>query len=323
MTELLVSCAVTLVAAPVVRRLMLHRGVMDFPNHRSSHSMPTPRGGGLACLLGVLVGLAAAAVRAVEVPWVLVGGAVLLSAVGYADDQRDLSALSRLGGQLLTGAVMGLAVGGTWWAAALGAVFVPASVNVVNFMDGINGITALTMGLWGATALLLGRLQGIEPLWALGAVACGAALGFLPWNVPAARLFLGDAGSYLFGGLVAAGLLVGWAEGAPVPVLLAPLTIYLLDTGSTLLRRASRGERLMTAHREHIYQRLVRDGGLSHVAVAGGCAVLAALVTVAALASPVWGLLGVAAVSALYLGATRLVRWSRPDLRTLAGGGAS
>jgi UDP-N-acetylmuramyl pentapeptide phosphotransferase/UDP-N-acetylglucosamine-1-phosphate transferase len=135
-------------------------------------------------------------------------------------------------------------------------------------MDGINGITSLIIICWGITALLVGRAHGLELLSVVGAVSAGSALGFLPWNAPVAKLFLGDVGSYLFGGLVAVGLLLGWIGGVHTVVLIAPLALYLADTGTALTKRALRGDSLVEAHREHIYQRLVREAGLSHLAVA-------------------------------------------------------
>jgi len=189
-----VSAVATFVAAPFVRRFMLRQGIVDVPNHRSSHSVPTPRSGGLACLAGVVVALVVAQLLSHSVPWVLIGGAVILSAVGFADDHGGLSVIPRLGAQVAVGAVMGYAVGGGWW--FLVAILVVAvSVNGINFMDGINGITSLNVGAWGLTALVVGSAHNIGGLEVIGAVVAGAALGFLPWNAPVAKLFLGCCSS--------------------------------------------------------------------------------------------------------------------------------
>lgn len=283
MTPFLLSLFVTLTAAPAVRGLLLHRGILDVPNHRSSHSIPTPRGGGLACLLGVLVALIAAQATGARVPWLAAGAAVMLGFIGLADDRADLSPVVRLSGQVAAGLLMGLAAGGGWLIVA-GASIAPVVVNVVNFMDGINGITGLSVAVWGATAWVAGLAVEAEPLWVLGAAAAGAALGFLPWNAPTARLFLGDVGSYLFGGLIAAGIVVGLATDASPLVLAAPLALYLTDTGTVLLRRAVRGAPLMNAHREHTYQRLTCERRLPHVTVAS----LSALISVSTTAAFWW-----------------------------------
>jgi UDP-N-acetylmuramyl pentapeptide phosphotransferase/UDP-N-acetylglucosamine-1-phosphate transferase len=227
---------------------------------------------------GVLAGCALAGVRGDEAPWAAVAAATVLALIGLADDRTDLPAVARLGGQVLAGAALGLALGGPWLALA-GALVAPVTVNAVNFMDGINGITGLTMGVWGVATFAAGRAHGAEDLAVLGALAAGAALGFLPWNLPVARLFLGDVGSYLFGGLVAAGLLVAWSSGANVALVAAPLALYLADTGSVILSRIRRGEPLFEAHRQHVYQRLVWQLGLSHSVVASGVALLALAIT--------------------------------------------
>ncbi|ACV06861.1 UDP-N-acetylmuramyl pentapeptide phosphotransferase/UDP-N-acetylglucosamine-1-phosphate transferase [Kytococcus sedentarius DSM 20547] len=216
----------------------------------------------------------------VSASWALATAA--LAAVGHLDDQHDLPASTRLGAQLATGALLGAWEGGTA-GGALGAVGVPAVVNAVNFMDGINGITGCTAVAWGLSAAGLGGVEATQ-----GCLTAGMAAGFLPFNMPRARMFLGDVGSYLFGASMAVTALQAFLraeDGERVRRLLpaaAPLTLYLADTGTTLVRRARRGEPLFEAHREHAYQRLVSDAGLAHwkvstaVGLATGAAGLAA-----------------------------------------------
>jgi UDP-N-acetylmuramyl pentapeptide phosphotransferase/UDP-N-acetylglucosamine-1-phosphate transferase len=272
-------------AAPLVMRVMLQRGVLDIPNHRSSHVIPVPRGGGVACLAGVLAGLALASTRHQDAPWLAVTGAMLLAIVGFADDRGTLAAAPRLGAQVAAGALVGVALGGDWWILA-GVICIPVVVNVVNFMDGINGITSLNIAAWGFVAMAVGYAQHAPPLMVIGAVTAGSASAFLPWNAPVARLFLGDIGSYFLGAMVGIGILIGALQTSSVMVLLAPLSIYLADTGTVLLRRALRGEQLMTAHRQHIYQRLASEAGMSHIAVAIVTTVLALVITLAWISGP-------------------------------------
>jgi UDP-N-acetylmuramyl pentapeptide phosphotransferase/UDP-N-acetylglucosamine-1-phosphate transferase len=175
-------------------------------------------------------------------------------------------------------------------------------VNAVNFMDGINGITSVVMAVWGVTALAVAADSGVESLQVIGGVTLGAALGFLPWNALRPRLFLGDVGSYLLGGLVGAGLIVGWLEGASVAVLAAPLAPYAADTGWALVRRARRGSPLMVAHREHAYQRLVHEAELSHVTVCLLVLAFSVAVTITCLVLPLpFSLLSTATMLGLYL----------------------
>lgn len=302
-----VSLLITVAIAPLVSRLMHARGVIDVPNHRSSHSQPIPRGGGVACFFGIAVALAVVAFRHHDAPWLVLAAVGVLALVGLTDDHRSLSAIVRLAAQVSAGAVMGILVGGGWWI-GIGVVAIPLVVNVVNFMDGINGITSLSMAVWGATALILGRTQDVPSLSLLGALTAGAALGFLPWNAPTARLFLGDSGSYLFGAIAAAGMLIGWSAGVPKVLIAAPLTIYLVDTLTVLAKRACRGDSLFVAHREHVYQRLVNDVGLSHATVSVTVAVLSLGITVAWLpGSALFGVSVTAAVVAAYLVAPRVL----------------
>jgi UDP-N-acetylmuramyl pentapeptide phosphotransferase/UDP-N-acetylglucosamine-1-phosphate transferase len=301
-TLLAIACVVTALAAPAVRWLMLHHGVVDVPNHRSSHTLPTPRGGGWACVAGVVVALAVGVLRDTTVPVMAAVAPLALALVGFADDRRSLSPVIRLASQLVIGAAVGAALGGPV-AAVVGALLFPGVVNVVNFMDGINGISAITMAVWGGTALAVGLHWHAPSLWVIGAVTAGAALGFLPWNAPVARLFLGDIGSYLFGALAATGMLIGWHHGAPVAVLVAPLAVYLADTATTLIARTRRREPLLEAHRSHVYQGLVSGPSrLPHLAVSLYAGGLAAAATLAWAYLPMWVAgLATLAVVGLYL----------------------
>lgn len=293
---------------------MLHRGIIDVPNHRSSHVRPTPRGGGLACLLGVLAALVLAYAAGRAVPWVAAGAAIALALVGFADDRFDLAPPLRLGAQVAAGALMGVAAGGGWLV-AVGAVMTPVVVNVVNFMDGINGITSLSAGVWGATAWIVGMVAGVEAVWVIGAATAGAAIGFLPWNAPTARLFLGDVGSYLFGGLIAAGLVVGLATHASAAVLGAPLALYLADTGTVIIKRVWTRQSLVVAHRDHTYQRLANIHGFNHSVVAILIAAASAGIALGwALLSPAWALFVTAVFSTAYVILPRALPTEKPAL---------
>ncbi|OLT41912.1 hypothetical protein BJF86_02595 [Serinicoccus sp. CNJ-927] len=269
------AAVLTVAAAPALAPLLRSWGLVDVPNHRSSHQTPTLRGGGLAPLAGVLLtAVAASAFGVAGLPWTALGACAATALLGVLVDLRDVSPLVRIVALLLLGAVLGSVVGSVG-TALLAALALPVVVTVVNFMDGINGITALTAAAWGLIALL----GGVAPAAvALGALTLGAGLGFLPWNLPRARMFLGDCGSYLVGALLTAGIVLEQAGGGRPLLLAAPLLPYLVDTGVTLVRRAARGERLVDAHREHLYQRLSRRPGWGHTPVAGLWAAAALLV---------------------------------------------
>ncbi|WP_457253541.1 hypothetical protein [Pedococcus sp. P5_B7] len=317
MVELVVSLLVTTGLAPVVRAGMVRSGVLDRPNHRSSHTVVVARGGGLACLAGLVVATSVATIRGHEVPWVAVTASVALSLLGFADDRVQLPPLPRLLAQVGAGGAVGWSLGGVVWM-LVGAFVTAAVVNVVNFMDGINGITSTTMTVWGVVAWLVGRDQGIASLAFLGAVTAGLALGFLPWNAPTARLFLGDAGSYLFGALVASGVLIGLHDGARGALLVAPLSLYLVDEATTMVSRVRRGERLLEAHRSHVYQRLTSGpGGLPHAVVAAYAAGLATLVTAGWVVGTATGVAATVLACAAYLCSPRLLAaYARPPVQS-------
>jgi UDP-N-acetylmuramyl pentapeptide phosphotransferase/UDP-N-acetylglucosamine-1-phosphate transferase len=279
MAALAAGVAVALLTGPVRARL-IHFGVYDAPNARSSHSQLKPRGGGIAVLAVVLPGWLAAA-------WGLgeVGAAVALVALtaGLAglsliDDVRGLPPVVRFPAQI---AAVGLGL----WALDLAPVFqgwLPGwldlafaalawlwFVNLYNFMDGIDGITGVETLTIGLGLGLVGLVAGLGPTSALGVVPwllAGAAAGFLIWNWAPSKVFLGDVGSVPLGFLLGALLLQAAAAGQWAPALILP-AYYLVDATVTLLRRAARGEKVWRAHREHAYQRAVQ-AGLSHGAVA-------------------------------------------------------
>ena len=150
----------------------------------------------------------------------------------------------------------------------------------------INGITGLNVAAWGFVAMAVGYAQHAPSLLVIGAVTAGSTTAFLPWNAPVARLFLGDVGSYLLGALVGIGIMIGGHQTSSFVLLLAPLSIYLADTSTVLLRRTLRGEPLMIAHRQHVYQRLVGELGMSHIAIAALTVLLGLVITAAWILGP-------------------------------------
>lgn len=289
-----VALAVTMAVAPWVRRHLLRQGVVDVPNHRSSHVNLVPRGGGLACLAGVAGGLATLDSGSRPAPRTMLGiGAIAL--VGLADDRLGhVRPTTRLAVQCVAGG----AFAATKFVSPLTAVGTAGVVNVVNFMDGINGITGTTAFVWGTNAWMLGRHFDSGELQALGAVTAGAGLGFLPFNVPEAQLFLGDVGSYLFGGTMAAGIAHTTQRPALMWLVIAPLLPYGLDAAQAVLRRSQQGAPLTEAHREHAYQRLVDSRGLSHTTVATIHATVAATIAVTSRAQRPWIRFGVTSLLA-------------------------
>lgn len=288
---LVVALSVSLVSVGVVTRSLKRYGILDVPNQRSSHARPVPRGGGLVIVPSVALGVAAGHSWSTAIVVTLVG-AVALGIVGLSDDIRDIAAPLRLLAQLvltaITAAVLLSSVStldGIVIVAATGAamVWLTGFVNVYNFMDGANGVAALMAAVSGGWFAYVGNDQGVEALTFLGLGLCGAAVGFLPWNYPRARVFLGDVGSYSIGMAIGCLVLVTVTTTHSLITAVAPACVFLTDTTLTLVRRAVRGESVMSAHREHVYQRVTAVPGSPWPAVATTTATLGCLVAAATL----------------------------------------
>jgi UDP-N-acetylmuramyl pentapeptide phosphotransferase/UDP-N-acetylglucosamine-1-phosphate transferase len=271
----LLTCIAARALIPILRR----REILDRPNDRSSHLLPTPRGGGIAVIGSVLLAWVALALGGFVPPRVagVSMGAGLLAVVSWIDDLGGLSPLLRLSAQ---GALVAIGVfalpdpqnalqqwlGPAAYDTAVGLVWI-WWINLFNFMDGIDGIAGSEAAAIGGGLLLFASLgAGADPALALlAAGVIGAAIGFLVWNWSPAQIFLGDVGSAPLGYLLGFLLLDLVARGDWKIALILPL-YFLADATITLARRLLRGERVWQAHREHFYQQAVQRG-LGHAAV--------------------------------------------------------
>ncbi|MCW2897145.1 MAG: glycosyl transferase family 4 [Actinomycetia bacterium] len=265
------ACGViVLVAEPLTIALLRRLAVLDMPGGRSSHSVPTPRGGGAPIAVGLVVAalIAPGGARAGLAFAVAVGFFGLL---GLLDDLRGLPVVLRLGLQLagasavaaLLVARLSLPAVAVIMAALAGTAWVVGFVNAFNFMDGVNGIS-------GAHALIGGVAYACLAGWrrdgfgvAAGLSLAVGACAFLPWNAVRARVFLGDVGSYSIGAALAVLAVRLVSLGVPVEAVAGPVALYLADVAWTLQRRIRCGERWLEAHRTHVYQRWC-DEGWSH-----------------------------------------------------------
>lgn len=263
-------------------RVLAWCGPVDRPRRRGLHSAPTPTAGGLALMLGV--GVAALLATPFASGGQAIGGALAIAVahglLGAVDDVFDMGAGLKLAVQVALALAFAaliarpdvmvvnerLAIGLPVWAALVGTVlWLVVATNAVNFMDGANGLVAGSLAI-AATGLGLTVLNGGSGLVAMGFLAlAGACLGFLPTNFPKAKLFQGDAGALFAGSLIAMLAVIGAVDGAfPLwsgPIALMPI---LADVLLTLIVRASRRERLLQAHRDHLYQRWLAARGGSH-----------------------------------------------------------
>jgi Fuc2NAc and GlcNAc transferase len=275
---LAVAIVATVIAAwltGVMRRRALARGLLDVPNSRSSHTQPTPRGGGAAIVAVTLAGLGYLTLRGYVDAGLFfaasVGGAAIAIA-GALDDRRGLPALVRMLVHIGAGLWALYWMGGLpplrmgdhliefgWFGYLLGTVGVVWTVNLFNFMDGIDGIAAgeaVFVMLAGAAAAFV---QNSMPVASAGVLVAAASLGFLRWNWAPAKIFMGDVGSGFLGFMVVV-LALAAARDNPVAYLvwLTLGGVFFVDATITLFRRLARRESLQVAHRSHAYQHLAR-----------------------------------------------------------------
>ena len=298
----LTSALLSFVFVGGVRLLALRHDVLDHPGERSSHTVATPRGGGLGLLIAAL-GLWAwkSARMPVFGTSVTVLGATAVALIGWADDRRGLSVRTRLAVHVAAAALLGWVAATMAGTPTIGVLLFVAwtfwtvsSINLVNFMDGINGLVASQIAIF-ATSLAWSTVPAdVTPFYA--ATLAAACIGFLPWNFPRARIFLGDVGSGGLGYLVPALALLAMREqGIDVVRAHLPLLPLFGDAVTTIVRRWQRGERLTQAHRSHLYQRLA-NGPLDHTAVT---LVYAAVSLCGAIAAHVGGTISILAYAAL------------------------
>jgi Fuc2NAc and GlcNAc transferase len=268
------AAGLAFVLVGATRRYALRHQMLDHPGSRSSHARPTPRGGGLGLVAAVSFTLVAASRREIDAALVVaLLGVVLTALLGWLDDRHSLGVRVRLVAHIVAGlSLLPLALStpsGSLWLAAVTALWwvfwTVSAINVVNFMDGIDGLIGSQALIFGAYLAFVASSGGVAQV--SGLALAGASAGFLVWNWPPAKIFLGDVGSGALGLLfVLGGILL--LRGGRVTLVEAYLPLYaiFLDATTTLVRRVRRGERLTEAHRSHLYQRLA-NGGWGHARV--------------------------------------------------------
>jgi Fuc2NAc and GlcNAc transferase len=249
---------------------------MDVPNARSSHAIPTPRGGGIAIVAGAAGALVALFISGkidTHLFLALTGGGLAVAGVGFIDDRRPLSARVRLAVHIAA------AVWALVWLGGAPALHIPGPIvlaravsyvlsglgivwvlNLYNFMDGIDGLAASEAVFVALGSAFLLLLAGGSPGVVAASAAFGAAcLGFLGWNWPPAKIFMGDVGSGYIGYTIAVlALAAARDQSSLLAVWLILSGLFIIDATVTLVRRLFRGEKVYSAHRSHAYQWLAR-----------------------------------------------------------------
>lgn len=302
----------------LLRRYALSKSLMDIPNARSSHSVPTPRGGGVAIVLAVLLLLPVLFVRgdvSLAMLAACVGSGGLIAIIGFMDDHGHIAPLWRLLGHFAAAAwalgwlghfssvqLLGLHLYLGWFGYVLAALYLVWMLNLYNFMDGIDGIASVqaitTCGSACVIYILIGQFSLIWP----ALLVAGAVAGFLCWNFPPAKIFMGDAGSGFIG--IILGILsiqAGWVSPNLFFAWLILMGVFILDATLTLLCRLLRRERVMEAHRSHAFQHASRHYGRHLPVTLGVLAINLGWLLPVAVAVAVFGVDGVAGLLVAYV----------------------
>jgi UDP-GlcNAc:undecaprenyl-phosphate GlcNAc-1-phosphate transferase len=303
------AAGAALIGTPLVRRLAVRNGFIDHPSDRKVHPKPTPTLGGLALWFAVLVGLGVAYAipdfrplfeASSEPIGVAVAGTVIVALGGY-DDVRTLSVPAKVAGQILAAGILllyGVQLAYFWFpglgvlslsadlALPLTLLWVLAMVNAVNLIDGLDGLAAGVVAI-AAAAFFLYAQQAGQPIWGdspspaslLSVVVAGAALGFLPYNLHPARIFMGDSGSMLLGLVLGAATISGVGKtdaptnsdlaalAIPVAIPLLVLAVPFTDVAFAIVRRVRRGRPVTRPDKEHIHHQLLEIGHSHRAAV--------------------------------------------------------
>ncbi|MDL5598129.1 glycosyltransferase family 4 protein [Bacillus subtilis] len=255
----------------ILRRYALAKSLMDVPNERSSHTVPTPRGGGVAIVVTFLAALPFMTLSGLMSPvlmYALSGAGILVAVLGFADDHGHIAARWRLLGHFAAaawalfwlggmapvaffGAAIDLGIAGT----VLALIYLVWMLNLYNFMDGIDGIASVeAICACVGVCLVYGLTGHLDFTWV--ALALAAAVGgFLCWNFPPARIFMGDAGSGFLGFVLGVlSLHAAWSAPELLWSWVILLGVFIVDATWTLCRRLINGDKVYQAHRSHAYQ---------------------------------------------------------------------
>ncbi|MDU9021006.1 MraY family glycosyltransferase [Pseudomonas corrugata] len=275
---ILLAAVLSLLLTGLLRKYALARSIIDIPNARSSHKVPTPRGGGVAIVVSFLLALPVLAFNGAmgcSTMWAMLGAGSGIAILGFLDDHGHIAARWRLLGHFLASAwalswlgglppitLLGMSLELSWFGNVLAVFYLVWMLNLYNFMDGIDGIASVEAICACLGACLLYWLGGFENLIVAPLVLAMAVAGFLYWNFPPARIFMGDAGSGFLG--IILGLLslqAAWSSSKLLWVWLILLGVFIVDATVTLIRRLLRGDKVYEAHRSHAYQFASRQYG--------------------------------------------------------------
>ncbi|ANI55847.1 MraY family glycosyltransferase [Pseudomonas sp. DR 5-09] len=309
---------ISLLLTYALRRYALANSLIDIPNARSSHTLPTPRGGGVAIVVSFLLMLPVSYyLLLIDLPTMLglSGAGALIAVLGFADDHGHIAAKWRLLGHFLAAgwalywlgsgaqiSLFGWLLDWKWFTGVFFSIYLVWLLNLYNFMDGIDGLASVEAISVCLAACLVYWLSGYQILAWIPLLLVAAVSGFLCWNFPPARIFMGDAGSGFLG--LTIGLLAIIACAKAPDLLwcwLILLGVFIVDATWTLLRRLLRGDKVYEAHRSHAYQYASRQYGSHKTVVFGVLAINLLWLTPFAIMAAIGLIPGVVALLIAYL----------------------
>ena len=280
----IISTIASFVLTGLLRRYALNKRLLDIPNERSSHSTATPRGGGLAIVMVFFLGLLALiAIYSTSIAWVaLLGAGLVVSLIGFIDDRGHVAHQWRLIAHFIAAIwalvwlgdfppipILGHAYNLDMFGNILAVVFLVWLLNLYNFMDGIDGIAASEAIFVAVAGLIFSSITDHSGMQLVAMLLIGSTLGFLFWNRPPAKIFMGDVGSGFLG--ITLGIYAYWAMIEGVVSFWSWTIIFgvfLVDATFTLVRRIIRRAKWYEAHRSHAYQHAARRWGHLRVTIA-------------------------------------------------------
>ncbi|MFH1846070.1 MAG: hypothetical protein ABH869_00745 [Candidatus Omnitrophota bacterium] len=263
-------------------------GLVDIPNNRSSHTIPTPRGGGIGIFAGIIAGLFGCYVTGIFSPdikyLIFICGFSAVALVGFFSDRFKITARSRILWQIIISLIVVFFIldislvldyfkGNLFFAVICGlccVLWIVSVINFYNFMDGINTLAAMQAIIAGISIAVFGIILPNKLLIPVGFILAGSSFGFLMLNKSPAKIFMGDTGSYLLGFYIAGIGLMDKKLFIPVVLILG---VFLFDAVFTLISRVIKKECWYRAHRSHFYQRAVKLG-YSHMQVSAGFSII-------------------------------------------------
>ncbi|MEX5545341.1 glycosyltransferase family 4 protein [Pseudomonas pergaminensis] len=273
-----IAGGISLLLTSALRRYALSKSLIDVPNARSSHTVPTPRGGGVAIVLSFLLLLPVLSLFSLlpwTFAWELLGAGAGIAVLGFLDDHGHIAARWRLLGHFSAAVwavfwlggvppltILGVVFDMGWVGTVLSLFYLVWMLNLYNFMDGIDGLASIEAISVCLSASLIYVLMDFSMLaWAPLLLAFTVA-GFLYWNFPPAKIFMGDAGSGFLGVTLGIfSLQAAWTSPSLVWIWLILMGVFVVDATFTLVRRLVRGDKVYEAHRSHAYQYASRQFG--------------------------------------------------------------